>query len=96
MEPVLNFVHKLTLSPDKVAVAGVGPIFAAGWNDRALHDAAAICGLFNLMNRLVNGLGVEAPESYTKVAAQRLANGGYAQLLDLVSKLSPSPAKASE
>lgn len=36
------------------------------------------------MNRLVNGLGVKAPEAYTKVAAQRLAAGGYAQLLDLV------------
>jgi hypothetical protein len=35
----------------------------------------AICGLFNLMNRLVNGLGVEAPESYTKIRrnASRMA-----------------------
>jgi hypothetical protein len=38
------------------------------------------------MNRLVDGLGVEALESYTKIAAQRLAEAGYAQLLDLVSK----------
>jgi uncharacterized peroxidase-related enzyme len=71
MQPVLNFVHKLTLSPDTIAPADVSPIFAAGWNDRALHDAAAICGLFNLMNRLVDGLGVQAPESYTKIAAPR-------------------------
>ena len=55
---------------------------AGGW--RAVHDVAAICALFNLMNRLVNGLGVEAPESYTKLAAQRLADRGYAQLLDLL------------
>jgi AhpD family alkylhydroperoxidase len=39
---------------------------AVGWTDRALHYAAAICGLFNLMNRLADGLGVEAPESYRK------------------------------
>jgi hypothetical protein len=69
---------------------------AVGWTDRALHYAAAMCGLFNLMNRLADGLGVEAPESYTKIAAQRLAEAGYAQLLDLVSKRSLSPAKASE
>src|SRR5882724_8594905 len=52
MRPVLAFVRKLTLSPGTMTVADVDEIFAAGWNDRALHDAAGICGLFNLMNRL--------------------------------------------
>jgi uncharacterized peroxidase-related enzyme len=84
MRPVLAYVGKLTLSPEKITKADVDPIFAAGWDDRALHDAAAICGLFNLMNRLVNGLGIEAPLSYIKLAGERLANGGYAQLLDLL------------
>jgi uncharacterized peroxidase-related enzyme len=84
MRPILDFARKLTLSPAKITAADVEPIFAAGWNDRALHDATAICGLFNLMNRLVNGLGVEAPEPYTKGAAQRLAEGGYAQLLEFL------------
>ena len=81
MQPVLGFVRKLTLLPGAMTAADVDEVFAAGWNDHALHDAAGICGLFNLMNRLVNGLGVEAPEAYTKLAAQRLAAGGYAQLL---------------
>jgi hypothetical protein len=36
------------------------------------------------MNRLVNGLGVEAPEGYVKMAAQRLADDGYTQLFDLL------------
>ncbi len=87
MRPVLAFVRKLTVSPAKITAADVDAIFAAGWNDRALHDAVAICALFNLMNRLVNGLGVEASEEYTKMAGQRLADGGYAQLL----KLLPAP-----
>jgi uncharacterized peroxidase-related enzyme len=84
MRPVLAFVRKLTLSPGKITAADIDPIFTAGWNDRALHNAAAICGLFNLMNRLVNGLGVEAPDDYTKLVAQRLAQSGYAQLLNLL------------
>jgi len=84
MRPVLAFVRKLTLSPGEIMAEDVDAIFAAGWNDRALHDAVAICGLFNLMNRLVNGLGVEAPEEYTNLAAQRLAQGGYVQLLNLL------------
>jgi uncharacterized peroxidase-related enzyme len=81
MRPVLALLQKLTLSPGKIVAADVDAIFAAGWDDRALHDAVAICGLFNLMNRLVNGFGIEAPEAYTKLAADRLAKGGYAQLL---------------
>ena len=85
IRPVLAFVRKLTLSPATVAAADADAIFAVGWTDRALHDAVAICGLFNLMNRLVNGLGVEAPEAYTKLAAQRLAEKGYAALADLLS-----------
>jgi uncharacterized peroxidase-related enzyme len=84
MRPVLAFVRKLTLSPGEITSADVGAIIDSGWDDRAVHDAVAICALFNLMNRLVNGLGVEAPEAYTKLAAQRLAKGGYAQLLDFL------------
>jgi uncharacterized peroxidase-related enzyme len=87
MRPVLAFSRKLTLSPGEITAADVDEIFAAGWDDCALHDAVAICGLFNLMNRLVNGLGVEASESYTKLAAQRLADKGYAHLADVL----PSP-----
>src|SRR5882724_12371044 len=52
MQPVLGFVRKLTLLPGAMTAADVDEVFAAGWNDRALHDAAGICGLFNLMNRL--------------------------------------------
>ncbi len=88
MRPVLAFVRKLTLSPGSMTAADSDEVFAAGWNDRALHDAAAICSLFNLMNRLVNGLGVEASEPYTTIAAQRLAEKGYAHLADLLP-LSP-------
>jgi uncharacterized peroxidase-related enzyme len=89
MQPVLAFVKKLTLAPGTVAAADTEPILAAGWDDRALHDAAAICGLFNLMNRLVNGLGVEASETYIRIAAQRLADKGYAYLTDFL----PSPSQ---
>jgi uncharacterized peroxidase-related enzyme len=84
MRPVLAFVRRLTLSPGKITAADVEAIFAAGWNDRALYDATAICALFNLMNRLVNGFGIEASDAYTKMAAQRLAQNGYARLLEFL------------
>jgi uncharacterized peroxidase-related enzyme len=84
MRPVLTFVRKLTLSPAKITALDVDAIFAAGWNERALHDAVAICALMNLMNRLVNGLGVEASDAYMRLAAQRLAKHGYAHRLEFL------------
>ncbi len=81
LAPVLELVHKLTLSPDTITAEDAGAIFAAGWDDRALHDAVAVCALFNLINRFVNGLGVEAPAWYTKRSAEQLTRHGYADLL---------------
>src|ERR1051325_484117 len=62
MRPILALARKLTLSPAKMTAADAEAIFAAGWDDRALHDAVAICGLFNLLNRFVNGLGLQATD----------------------------------
>ena len=85
MRPVPAFARKLTLSPDNVTAADANANFTAGWDDRALYDVATVCGLFSLINRLVCGLGIEAPEADTKSDAQRLAQGGYAQLIQLLS-----------
>ena len=51
-------------------------------DDRAPHDAAAICGHFNLTNRLFDGLGIQADVDYTQFVA--LATGGYAAFLPLL------------
>ena len=59
-------------------------VFDAGWDERALHDAGSVCGRFNLMNRLVDGLGVTADPDYFGLAAGRLASIGYAGLKDLM------------
>jgi len=84
MQPVLAFARKLTLSPAKITTAVTDAVFAAGWNDRALHDAVAICALFNLMNRLVNGLGVEVPNTHTRMTAQWVAQHGYSRSLEFL------------
>ena len=41
------------------------------------HDAVAVCGLFDLMNRLVEGLGITAGEHHFQISARRLAEIGY-------------------
>jgi len=86
MKPLLRYVAKLTLTPAKVIGADVAAILEAGWDERAVHDAAAVCGLFNLMNRLVNGLGVSADADYYALSARRLADGGYARLKSLLGE----------
>lgn len=41
----------------------------------------SVCALFNLMNRLVEGLAIQAGAGYFASAATRLASQGYAGLL---------------
>jgi len=43
--------------------ADAAPVYAAGWDERALYDAIVVCALFNFMNRLVDGCGIVADEA---------------------------------
>jgi uncharacterized peroxidase-related enzyme len=84
MKPLLRYVGKLTLTPAKIIPSDAEAVLAAGWQEQALHDAVAVCGLFNLMNRLVEGLGIIAGEAYFQAAGRRLADNGYTGLADLL------------
>jgi len=55
MKPLLRYVGKLTLTPAKITPEDAQAVLAAGWHEQALHDAVAVCGLFNMMNRMVEG-----------------------------------------
>jgi uncharacterized peroxidase-related enzyme len=85
MRELLRYARALTLTPSRVSPADAEAVFAAGWEERALFDAVSICGLFNLMNRLVEGVGLDADEAYFAFAAQRLsADAGYLGLRDAI------------
>ena len=58
MKPILAYAKKLTLAPARMTQADAGAVFAAGWSERALHDAVLTVCLFNFMNRLLDGHGV--------------------------------------
>lgn len=81
LKPLLDYVRKVTLTPSRIIRADAEAVYAAGWPEAALHDAVAVCALFNLMNRYVDGLGVSADQTYTAQSAARLHDGGYAGLL---------------
>jgi uncharacterized peroxidase-related enzyme len=84
VKPLLRYAGKLTLTPAKMTPADARAVLAAGWPEQALHDTVAVCGLFNLMNRLVEGLGITAGEDYFQASARRLADTGYAGLRELL------------
>jgi len=84
MRPVLHYARKLTLRPDGVTEADADAILAAGWDERALYDVVAVTALFNFMNRLVEGLGIELDPAYVDPASERLAKGGYRSLIDII------------
>jgi uncharacterized peroxidase-related enzyme len=85
LKPLLRYVGKLTRTPSRMTDADAAAVFAAGWEERALHDAVSVCALFNFMNRLVDGLGIAADTDYFRFSAQRLADDGYAGLKNLFS-----------
>ncbi len=84
LKPILAFVKKLTLTPSRMTQADADAVFAAGWDERALHDAVSVCALFNFMNRLVEGLGIRGDAGYFLEASKRLSEHGYATLLKLL------------
>ena len=56
--PLLAYVRKLSNAPARVTDADAASVYAAGWDEQALFHAVSICGLFNMMNRIVEGCGV--------------------------------------
>lgn len=59
------------------------------------RDAALVAtvALFNYMNRLVEGLGIELDQAYVGVAAQRLADRGYRPLIEMLGQVGADSAQ---
>lgn len=94
MAAVLRYVDKLTRTPAQLTRQDAERVFAAGWDERALHDAVLVCALFNFMNRLVEGLGIRADQDYFATSGNRLVEVGYAGLAALLDTPASTPASA--
>lgn len=53
-------------------------------SETALYHTVAITALFNFMNRLVQGLGIELNPGYAETASRRLAENGYRVLIGML------------
>ena len=84
MRPLLEYVRLLTTSPHQIVQADADAVFAAGWSERALHDAILTASLFNFMNRLLDGHGAKGTEEIFTTRGFALAEEGYLPLLKLL------------
>jgi hypothetical protein len=82
--PLLEFHEAVLRGPSPFTVAERELL--ADWDERALHDAVLVCGIFNLMNRMVLGLGVEATPEHHRISADRLHEIGYSGLAAMVDE----------
>lgn len=86
-KPLLEFIRKLTLTTTEVNQADADAVFAAGWSEKALHDAIAVTARMTFMTRIIHGHGFTpmTPERATESAEHR-AKVGYVELYPALGK----------
>jgi uncharacterized peroxidase-related enzyme len=74
---MLDFLAKLTVSPESMAEADLEPLRALGISESAIVDAIYVCMLFCTMNRMVDafGVGLLTPKQVDKVSRMLLEKG---------------------
>lgn len=70
LKPIIRYVKKLNALPSKMVPVDSQLVFDAGWPEEALFEAIEVSGLFNMMNRIIEGSGVnfsysENPDQHT-------------------------------
>jgi uncharacterized peroxidase-related enzyme len=80
-KPLLRFIRKLTLATTEVNQGDADAVFAAGWSEKALHDAVAVTARMTFMSRIIHGHGFTpmTPER-AKASAEHRAKVGYVEL----------------
>jgi len=81
LRPLLAFVRKLASRQAPMSQADSDAVFAAGWDEQALHDAIAVTARAAFMQRLVEGYGF-TPISREEAAARakKRIERGYVKL----------------
>ena len=89
---ILDYAVKLTLTPVLMQESDVEGLRAVGLTDEQILSTVAITCVFNFMNRLADGLGVEIPEGREAIMSQWLSEAAK-QAQDWL--LSPQPVSVS-
>ena len=92
MKPLLRYVEKLNSLPNRLVQADVEAVLEQGWSEEALFEAIEVTGLFNMMNRIVEGGGVtfdyagNAQGHTLQKAGPEAAKDSYLKFLDAVKQ----------
>jgi len=76
-KPLLDYVKKLTLSPQTMDKEDFDLVISAGFSEENLEDAIRVCSFFNMINRIVHAYGVELHEDLWQETAKRINAVGY-------------------
>ena len=57
---MLDYAVKLTRTPGEMSPGDVAALRAQGFDDRAIHDLCAVTAYYAFVNRIADGLGVDA------------------------------------
>ena len=86
MRPVLDFAHKLTLTPGAIDQVDIDTVRAAGWSDQAVEDIINVVSLFASLNRLVDGLGIAGSPAVFEKSGPMIAQHGYGPLVQALDQ----------
>lgn len=81
LKALLAYVRKLAATPNELSQADADAVFAAGWDEHALHDAICVTARSGFMQRLVQGHGfTPLPQETSAKNAQARIKLGYLNL----------------
>ena len=87
LKPLLAFVKKLAAAPKTLSQADADAVFAAGWDERAFHDAVALTARMTFMSRIIFGHDfVPMSPERAKASAEHRAKVGYVALYPSLEK----------
>lgn len=87
LRPLLAFVRRLTLTPSDMCQADADAVFAAGWDETALHDAIAVTARTAFMQKLVEGHGfIPLTREVAREHAKKRVQLGYVNVYPQFAK----------
>lgn len=75
--PIFAYVKLLTLNPASVTETHVQAILQQGWSEDVVVQITALASTFAVLNRTVEGLGLQGDSDFFKASGERLGSIGY-------------------
>jgi uncharacterized peroxidase-related enzyme len=85
LKPILKYVRKLTLTPDRMTDEDAKACYRAGWNEEDLTIAITVCASWNWFNRMIEGHGIDKKwdeQVFRDRGAPEKMKGGYKAYYD--------------